>query len=374
MENLTKEQKQVLSDLNREKIQKQYSPKLWIDRLKFKKPLLILFFLLMAAEFLISVLFLGDFDLYMSAPFQNLLMYGVIFSCALYISATLPKKFFELIITNKIIFESDDDFFKFLNDTDHSFYKKLELIFPPLFGLGYLIGLLLVGYSNEGFKAVGWAGLSTRIPEQYVYLNILTYFITGTYIFFLFTISFSTIIVIFWIFKSLNKLGSEKYPLNVTYKDLKIGAFDRIGKFVISLTIPIIILCTILSILGLYRVIIQKAYLAGYIFMGLGLAITTLMAFLLYKNTLHIHDSITRFKFNLQENLLDKIQKINENDPSIGDMDIKSKYETIQNINNLYYEIDKINDWPFNPTSIRKLTITFGSSILPLIISFFGLG
>ncbi|GAH06174.1 unnamed protein product, partial [marine sediment metagenome] len=52
----------------------------------------------------------------------------------------------------------------------------------------------------------------------------------------------------------------------------------------------------------------------------------------------------------------------------------KTKYKTIHSIHEYYDRIDEINDWPFNPTSIKKLVITLGSSVVPLLLSFIGLG
>ena len=48
------------------------------------------------------------------------------------------------------------------------------------------------------------------------------------------------------------------------------------------------------------------------------------------------------------------------------------KYDTLEKINIYYDRIESISDWPFNPKSIKKLVITLGSSVVPLLLSFIG--
>ena len=75
-----------------------------------------------------------------------------------------------------------------------------------------------------------------------------------------------------------------------------------------------------------------------------------------------------KFKQNLKLNILKQVQKNLLRHPR------EINFHEIFNIHEFYDEIDKISDWPFNPTSIRKLTITFSTSVLPLLLSFFGIG
>jgi len=182
----------------------------------------------------------------------------------------------------------------------------------------------------------------------------------------------SGLVIIIITFMCINKLGNEEYPLNVLYQDLKIGAFEEIGKFVISLSIPSILLSTGFSVIGLLNILIFKAFFVGYTLLIVGLVITLIFSYLLYTNTTNLHDAITRFKFNLKYQLIEEIQNLTTEEKDEYKLDRTKKYQTIRNIHDYYEKIDEINDWPFNPKSIRKLTITFFSSILPLIMSLFG--
>ena len=76
------------------------------------------------------------------------------------------------------------------------------------------------------------------------------------------------------------------------------------------------------------------------------------------------------FKDDLKHLLIQEIQSLTKS----TEIDVHKKYKTISNIHDYYDKIDNVSDWPFNPTSIKKLVITLGSSVVPLIISFFGIG
>ena len=47
--------------------------------------------------------------------------------------------------------------------------------------------------------------------------------------------------------------------------------------------------------------------------------------------------------------------------------------DKIYELNTFYDEIDKISEWPYTTSSIKKLVISIGTSIVPLILSFVGI-
>lgn len=184
---------------------------------------------------------------------------------------------------------------------------------------------------------------------------------------------FSCFILLIYSFSCINKLGSNDFPLKVTYEDLKIGAFEKIGKFIISINIPVIIASSFLSIIGLYQILIVRDLVVGFTIILIGFSATVSLAILLYRDTLHIHNAILEHKNKLKKRTIGNIQELLNNDEDDTKEIKSSKIETIHFHHRFYNEILNINDWPFNPTSIRKLAITLGSSVLPLLLSFFGI-
>lgn len=170
-------------------------------------------------------------------------------------------------------------------------------------------------------------------------------------------------------FASINILGMFEFPLKVTYEDLKIGAFNEIGKFIISTTIPIITFASFISLLGLYQIFFMQDFIIGFFFVIMGFFVSVILAILLYRDTIHIHESIMKHKNKLKRKTIKKIQQLLEDG---DDNEIDINFSEIETIHHFYNEVLDINDWPFNPTSIKKLVITLGSSLIPLLLSLFG--
>ncbi len=327
--------------------------KFWIKRIKFDTPLKYVFLILYFYQLGFFILYIIGIENYFKS-ILNLLADSValvLFALTIYIGNKLPQDFQELIFSNENLFKSNQSYIDYKNHVKTKFYSKYELIIPLVFGLFF--GTLF-------YAQIEWSSSS-------IFLNIY-FIIIGLILMILSLISFSALILIIFTFQCLNKLGTKKFPLNISYKELKTGAFESIGKLIISISIPMIAISTLLSILGLLSIFTQKLYLAGYIAIFLGILISCLLTLLLYKNTSHIHKAIVRYKSAVKSVILSKI-KIDPNDPQkILDFD------EIDKIHNFYYEVDKINDWPYNPTSLKKFAITFATSVLPLMLSFFGLG
>lgn len=271
-----------------------------------------------------------------------------------YLQKKIPKSFQSQIWESKDILGTEEDFKRYINYVKKIFRSNKEKYIPPFLAFAFVTGWFIAYYQLFADPIRMGEHILIFLPWHSVWIIIAA----------------SNLILIFNTYKCINKLGSEEFPLNITYEELKIGAVNSIGSFIISLTIPLIILSTIFSTIGLVSLFFLNDLIWGYSFISVSLAITSIFSFLLYKNTIHIHESIVKFKDLLKHELINQIQTLKES----HDLNIHQKYETIDNIHKFFEKVDDINDWPFNPISVKKFIVTFSSSILPLIISFFGLG
>ncbi len=346
--------------------------KFWRKKLKLDTPLALIFLIIGAGSALASIFYVNDLETYiLDYLFLNDVINLIIIYFFLFLGARILKKFMELDIFSKDFFNSKGKqgdpeyepqqtvFNSFILEVKKFENNKTEKFLPPLAGLCFAIPSVVIPLFN--FQG-------SISPIDYVILMILGV-IGAISIFFLILIPLSTLVIMVRIYSLINQLGTKKYPLRIEYTDLKTGKFEKIGIFIISFTIPTILLGTIMGIIGLFYVLILKSFISGYLYIIMGLLIAILMAFLLYKCTVNIHKAISKQK----EELLEKAAIDLQNEYLHGDSDPSKRYETLYNMNNFYLTIESINDWPFNPTSYRKLFITLGSSLLPLFLSFLGL-
>lgn len=349
----------------------------WINWIKFDTNFYLIFFIL---EFIaISLKFyLIGFELYFLgfSIYADLLVI-IFFIIALYYCKKLPKKVEETIINIKSIFLFKEEDSKDYNDKYFQDYKKYIIKvfnnkyqrFLPL--LAGIIAFIVV----SGPILNGWSVM--EIDDKIIQLNsdqIPLYFIQwlayALASVILLILVFSALTQVVTTFSCINKMGSEKFKLTISYKDIKTGTFEILGVLIISLTIPIIILATIIGLIGSYFIIAFKGYIYGILFLILGIIISVLMTFLLYKDTLSIHQEISKWKNNLLKYTVKQIEVLLNKEDFSSNSSIE--YERIQEIHKFFNEVSKVNDWPFNPTSLKKLVITLGSSVLPVILSLLG--
>jgi hypothetical protein len=358
-------------DQNHQKEIKQLGQiRFWRERLKFNTSLKYLFFFLYGIH-LIDLFITNEFSLNPTFYFLDIIIIITIIF-ALHIVKKIKYYFQDIINTNSSIFKSEESFRNYHKFLIRRYKTKKEQYIPIIF---YFIWFS-ISFSNNfitiitGTYELGIPSLSLLMRILKIGSWILWYYLALNWM----LIVGSAFIIFITTFMCINKLGSEEFPLRVTYEDLKIGAFEKIGKFIISLSIPAILLGTFFSIVGLGYIFLMKNYLYGYLMLSASLIITILFAGLLYKNTIHIHEAIVSFKEKLKQNLIDQIQELTWKQKDASDLSEKHMmYHTIYNIHDYYEKVDDINDWPFNPTSLRKLTITFSSSVLPFLLSFIGI-
>ena len=356
-----------------EKVHKAYGITLWRDRLGFNSFFIHIIFGLYIGQFILGNTFLTTWEVYLGANqylTDLVILAGWVY--ALYVTKTIHVDFEEMIIQNKLIFHSEETFNNYIEFIRNSYKNKKEVIIPGLLGLLYSIGFLYLFGISSGFAIGGLGGVVLQFEGVEIIFNAITLTVSTIIVGMIFTLVMDALLVIVSTFKCINQLGTSEYPLKVTYKDLKIGAFNIIGKFILSITLPSIIISTFFSVIGLFLILAFGQIFIGYIFIGIGMFITLTLSFLLYKNTTHIHDAISLYKHELKSKLLDFIEVINSQPP--GQMDLNLQYKIVYNIHDYYDRIDAANDWPFNPTSIKKLVVTLGSAILPLMLSFISLG
>lgn len=335
--------------------------KFWINRIRFDTPLKYTFFGLILVAQLINIYIIG-WESYIASAFylRDLLVVGL-FIYSIFISKKIPSLFKESLFREIL---KDDCYEGYVKSVKKTFKSKSEF-FLPLLGIISIIAflyMLISGTFRYTFERRIW---TDRYLEGYMYiLNVICFLLTSIVYMILFILFISAFIMLLSAYKCINKLGTKDYPLNVRYKNLKSGAFETIGIFIISLTIPTILLSTLLGILGLFYIFTFGDAAIGYLYVGAGFGLTSIFCILLYINTLHLHQSIVDEKRRLLMKIMADIQKLLDEE--------KVDYNQIQVVHAFYEKVKEINDWPFNPASIKKLAITFSSSVVPLILSFFG--
>ena len=346
----------------------------WINRIKFDTSFKYIVPISFVLFTYLSLVFLhGGPELYIEgAQYLVDALLIAVWMFDIYIGKNIPILFKDLIRDNKNMFYSEDVYEKYLKFVIDSYDNKKEKFLSPIMGILLFFGMLYVFGLSSNFRLTGFGQIQRPLEESLVPLNILVCTLAAAMWALITTITISGLILILVTLKCLSQLGTSETPLKVTYKDLKIGAFNSIGKFILSVTIPAIILSTFVSAIGLFHIFAFQGFLTGYFYITLGMLITTLMSFILYRNTTNIHEAITLYKVELKSKLLDFIEVINSQPP--GQMDLNLQYKLVYNIHDYYDRIDTVSDWPFNPTSIKKLVVIFSSAILPLLLSFIGLG
>jgi hypothetical protein len=232
-----------------------------------------------------------------------------------------------------------------------------------VFGIFYFINFGLL----TDFKLFALPGLEYVIPENKIQFVLITISLTSiSNVIFGYIIT-SALIIVYNVFSCIKYIGTSEFPIKLSFLILRSNSLNQFGKLVISISIPIIFLATCTSIIGYLELIIYKNLLNVYSMIGISIAIIALVLYLLFSNTMDLHNAIFDCKYNLIENILMQIDTEMNNKPPMID------YDNIFKMNELIKEIENIDDWPFNPTSFKKLAASIGSSLFPIVFSFIGL-
>lgn len=357
IEKITTEKREFLTNLT-----------FWRQRLRIHTFAKYIFLAGMISIMLCNVVAVGMIYFSSDGFISDMIVLVAFLFCSI-MSASIPKSFQELILNNKNLFYLDETYESYISHVTEVFKSRKEFILPIIVGLLYGVSFVYVGGIGTNFQGYALKGELIIIEAgtinylAYLMLLVIALVIFSTFVMFI----LSTLFLVVFTFKCINLLGTEEFPLNVNYKELKIGAFNDIGQFIISISIPLVLLCTVISILGAVALVMFNSVVMGPLYLIVGLLITILVSFLLYKNTIDIHDSLAKFKEELQESIVSHIQIILSWPAEEVD------YHNIYRIQSFLKEVDDIRDWPFNPSSIKKLIITLGTPLLPLFLSIVGI-
>jgi hypothetical protein len=335
--------------------------KYWPERLKFKTN--FKFYFILFAFLPVSYLTIIEPETLLDSLFTyiNLLL---IYILALYLNGKIPEMFQELIDKNQQKISRSDDVGEEYNDyVSNIFTSPLERYIPLICAILYsLISVYLYGFNRDFFGYMELKSGTTVYFEglSRVIYTIHTIIVTG-YNFIIITIAISTVFIIFFNLICIDKLGSEDYSININYRDLKAGTLKSFGKWAISIIIPPIVLCTSLSATGFFYLIFYDAVVQGYFMMITGIIIALIAVILLFKITYDLRKTIVNCKKELKKEL-EVYLPTNFDKNSIDFVELGAK-------KNLYESIDEIENWPFDLSTVKKLFLTFATSILPLLLS-----
>ncbi len=319
---------------------------------------------------------MGDIIIQYSTYLLDIII-NVVFIGAFWLKKKVPKKLLKLIEEFEIKKGT-----KPLGKEYENYKDYVEKIFdskwgPTILIIGGIGAVSLLGYIYIVLKWPIFGGITV---DQIMGGSNSVLGIISMVIFLVIAICFiwvagSFAMVILFTYICINKLGTkdDAFHLEIDYKELKLGKCNNIGKFIISFTIPILILTTLTGIIGMFWIFLGKTIVEGFFVIGIGLGAAIILSILFFKNTVRIHEAIKEVKDFYKQIFLDELVEVYKM-KNLDLNNINNKYQTMKSINEICDKVDDISDWPFNPSSIKKLAIFLASSVVPLIISFFGLG
>ncbi|MFX0140597.1 MAG: hypothetical protein ACFFDN_43555 [Candidatus Hodarchaeota archaeon] len=227
----------------------------WNKKIRFNTPLKYSFFLLYLVYLLFVIFYLGLLNYYIST--NQLLadfLFIVLFVFALIVGVKVPKSFQKLIINNKDIFKSEEISQKFLNYVSKSFRSKIEFYIPLLSALIIITMFLIFDIYFDIYPTIFGYPLFSRKSEYFEIesslkdMFLFALILRCIFMFIGILIITSGLIIIMFLFKSLNFLNNKEKELlkePLTYLDLRKGIFN---KFISLLVIFILIPCILIAI------------------------------------------------------------------------------------------------------------------------------
>lgn len=331
-------------------------------RLSLLSLISIIFFILYAIVELGYLILVGhEFYLSVFQYYFNILIVSV-FILSIYMLLKIPSGLKKKIDKVEIVFIEKKNYQNYLLDINRLF-KKTYIIIMPIF-VGILVAVFYL-YSTgiaTNFEYLIWAGEIIYFEGfQIIYFVIIKSFALVFY--FLFTIVFSMALIFGTLsFICLNKIGTKKYPLNITYRDLRGGILRNIGDFILSIAIGVLIFAILWSILGFIHIYLFQMILHGLFYLTTGLSITIIGIIVLVDYIYHNHREIVKGKDKLLNQLLEDIHKITSQ--SFTNFDPKN-FQRLKFLEEYFDRIENISDWSFNTLRIREL---FFALLIDLII------
>jgi hypothetical protein len=353
--------------------------KYWPKILGFDKiiPKLILG-ILIAAHFIIMII--TDRNSITDGSVLRNIMYILLMIYCIYLTFMIPANFQNAIIQSKRIFTREEE----IGSTDqvkidYTSYNKYTIYSTAVFKQSREFWLGLIAFIVMFIVQIVYFGAITDWYQFKVIAGVPHYFnpverryfiignMIGTTLMSLMAMMVcSAICVLFFMFDAMNQLGNERFSLDISYSDLRSDQLNQLGKQLMAITIPMILGLSLVSVIGLVNLYVFREGIIGITFIALGSSGVVLFVILLYYNTLAIHAAITKCKSELCAELLKEIQaEINKKD--------LCDFQKVYHMHLLYEKYEQISDWPFDPTSLRKLGLTMASSLTPIILSLFSL-
>jgi len=370
---------------NNKTIRKQDSKRKWkeifnfsVRNTHFDLILLIIFIILYISYTLIYIFVLGMGDIIMQYSTYLLdIIIVVVFIGAIVLKKKIPKGLLKLIQEFEInkgakpLGKEYENYKDYIEKTFDSKWGPIILVIGGIGG-GILLGFIYIVFKLPIFGGITLDQIMAGPNGVFGIINIGIFVVIAS--FFIWVVGSNAMIILFT-YICINKLGTKNdaFHLEINYKELKLGKFNDIGKFIISFTIPLLILTTLTGILGMFWIFLGKTLVEGFFVIGIGLGAAIILSILFFKNTIHIHEAIKEKKDFYMGIFLDELVEVYQM-KNLDLNNINNKYQTLKSIHETCDKVDDISDWPFNPSSVKKLAIFLASSVVPLIISFFGLG
>ncbi|NMC05363.1 MAG: hypothetical protein GYA24_09135 [Candidatus Lokiarchaeota archaeon] len=289
----------------------------------------------------------------------------VLYFGSYYINKNMPSQLELMVETCKGFFATGEDHGIFIARLRKELSTRFIRWFPLVFAVPYIIGYYYAMFSN-GLDVVVFGGAYIRVSGFNVVCSIIAVISSSAWYFLNCLVTFPAVVNIIKMFLAIRLLGTEMFPLKITYKALKLGLFESIGKLATLYSLIGIAISVTAEIMSMIRVVVIKDYYyLAMIFIGVIVSLTFVI--LLYKSIVHVHQAIVKHKTMLKTIVIDHIQGEFDRADAIDPRNIDAWHH-------LLHEIEATKEWPVSANSIKKLFVSLASSIAPLVASLFNLG
>ena len=343
----------------------------WRNRLGFDHKIvsiliLILFIIQQSASYILNPKILTNGTLIREILYLSIIFY------ASYLIRIIPERFERGITENSTILTKEEEG---VDDIDYKMYnqyvkysmavfsQKVEKWITPLTGIVmFFIQLYYFGGKTHWFQGDVIGG-TFYLYNSWDRILLLSSFLVGSALLSILAMLLTSFIcVIFFMFDAMNQLGKDEFSLDISYFDLKSESLNNLGKNILEINIPILFGLSLVSVLGLLNIYLFKEGVIGMSFVLMGTMGIIIFTVLMYLNMTNVHGAIINFKTGMIQDILLSIQ---------NELSKKSEadFVKIHYMQELSDAIRDVSDWPFNPASIKKLSLTLLSTFTPIFLS-----